>query len=253
MKSFGRLSRPCLNQGALGKKQDGQAPPHEPTARAYKFRKKRATQPAKIAEPGAALGHRGAALFKTIKLIGPVPVSLVVRRGSLAGRNLERRTKMKKKVFAGLAVGMMMFGVVGVANANLLTNGSFEDGDFSGGPVSADVGSTIIPGWTVVNGQLNTVSTWNPWGLAASDGIDFLDLTSYDDSAPYGGITQAITTTVGQQYTFSFDLDNPWSNGPVSVNASVGVSRKNSRLHPAPHGKHSALISWQIRQTRLSL
>ena len=129
---------------------------------------------------------------------------------------------MKKKVFAGLAVGMMMFGVVGVANANLLTNGSFEDGDFSGGPVSADVGSTIIPGWTVVNGQLNTVSTWNPWGLAASDGIDFLDLTSYDDSAPYGGITQAITTTVGQQYTFSFDLDNPWSNGPVSVNASVG-------------------------------
>jgi hypothetical protein len=31
-----------------------------------------------MAEPGAAHGHRGAALFKKVKLIGPVPVSLAL-------------------------------------------------------------------------------------------------------------------------------------------------------------------------------
>jgi hypothetical protein len=35
-------------------------------------------KPAKTAEPGAVHGHRGTALLKTIKLIGPVPVSLSV-------------------------------------------------------------------------------------------------------------------------------------------------------------------------------
>lgn len=47
---------------------------------------------------------------------------LVVRRGRLAGRIRKGEKKMKKKYLAGLAVGVMMLGMVGSANATIIKN-----------------------------------------------------------------------------------------------------------------------------------
>ncbi len=114
------------------------------------------------------------------------------------------------------------------ANANLLTNGSFETGAFvNQGNVTMvlNLGSTAITGWTVVADQLAWIDAGNPWGLSAQDGTRFLDLTAYPTGAPFGGISQNIATIVGQEYELSFYLGTytqRWGGPPVSVSASAG-------------------------------
>lgn len=66
------------------------------------------------------------------------------------------------------------------AHANLLVNGSFEDGAFvSDGnqTMSLAPGSTVITGWTVITDTTAWINVGNPFGLTASDGSRFLDLT----------------------------------------------------------------------------
>lgn len=114
----------------------------------------------------------------------------------------------------------------GSANANLLTNGSFETGAFvdqGNNTNSPAVGSTVITGWTVTTGSLSWISTPNPFSVVPSDGIKLLDLTDYRDAPPYAGVTQDIATSVGAQYRLSFDLGSSDLYGrPVSIGASAG-------------------------------
>ena len=113
------------------------------------------------------------------------------------------------------------------AYASLLTNGSFESGPF------VDDGNktmtfTAVPGsitdWTVVGSHVSWIDTGNPWGLSAQDGDRFLDLTGYTTGAPFGGVTQTVATTAGQQYDLSFYLGSytqRWGGPPVSILATV--------------------------------
>ena len=67
------------------------------------------------------------------------------------------------------------------AHANLLVNGSFEQGAFvnqGNQTMSLAPGSTVITGWTVVTDATAWINAGNPFGLAASDGSRFLDLTN---------------------------------------------------------------------------
>ena len=120
----------------------------------------------------------------------------------------------------------------GHAQANLLTNGSFENTngtfvDDGNKTMSLASGSTAIPGWTATNG---TITAWiqngNPWNIPASNGSFFLDLTGYFDSVTYGGVTQSFATTIGTNYVLTFDLGYGGNSGafagPASVNVSVG-------------------------------
>ncbi len=113
------------------------------------------------------------------------------------------------------------------ADANLLTNGSFELGSFvnqGNATMILNVGSTAITGWTVATDQLAWIDTGNPWGLSAQDGDRFLDFTAYPTGAPFGGITQNIATIAGQQYELSFYLGSytqRWGGPPVSILASA--------------------------------
>jgi hypothetical protein len=111
-----------------------------------------------------------------------------------------------------IAAGLLC--LPGVASAALIFNGSFELGSFS---PSADhpgddtmvlgVGATDITGWTVINGGLAWIGPANPFGLTASQGSYFLDLTDYRDNPPYGGVAQVLIPTVaGQRYHLSFDI-----------------------------------------------
>jgi len=120
------------------------------------------------------------------------------------------------------------------ANADLLTNGSFENTSktFVGDVNSVDElasGSMSIPGWTTINGSPTAwIENGNPYGISAADGSYFLDLTGYSDSSPYGGVSQTFATTAGTSYVVTFDLGYGGNSGafagPVSVLVSAGGS-----------------------------
>lgn len=111
-----------------------------------------------------------------------------------------------KRVTLALSVAALTF--VNTAQANLVTNGSFETGAFVGdGLMSLNPGSAAIAGWTVFSGEIlwedNLLFT--NYGVSASEGTKFLDLTGHD-TVPYGGVEQTIATTPGLRYVVDFDF-----------------------------------------------
>ena len=140
-----------------------------------------------------------------------------------------------------------------VQAANLITNGSFETGNFvnnGNGAMSLIIGAPDITGWTITNAELAWVTNINSYGLTASDGSYFLDLTGYHDSAPYGGVTQTINTTVGQTYTLAFDLDVNQSdgryNGPVDIQATAGSMSQTFTFNPGGTGNQFGLFGFDF-------
>jgi hypothetical protein len=119
------------------------------------------------------------------------------------------------------------------AQAALITNGSFELGTFvddGSGTDSFNAGPTTMTGWTAVGRQISWIRSPNPWGLSAQDGTHFLDLTGYDTGAPFGGVTQNIVTTIGQQYDLSFYLGSytqRWGGPPVSILAAAASTSQS--------------------------
>ena len=99
------------------------------------------------------------------------------------------------------------------AQANLLTNGSFEVGPVPGTFVNLTGGSTAITGWTVTGTTIDYVgSLWE-----ASDGSRSLDL---DGSIGWphtnGGVAQSFATMPGMAYVVSFDLaGNPYNTPTI--------------------------------------
>ena len=126
------------------------------------------------------------------------------------------------------AVLFGLFAVTTTAQANLITNGSFEDGDFVGNSddtMVLPIGSTAMTGWTVVNSSLAWIGPANPFSLSASQGEYFLDLTDYDNVAPHGGVTQDIATIAGELYRLTFDLGSSVQWGiPDSIMASADLT-----------------------------
>jgi hypothetical protein len=115
------------------------------------------------------------------------------------------------------------------AQANLLVNGSFESGAFvnqGNDTMSPGVGSTVITGWTVITDTTAWIGATNPFGLSASDGSFFLDLTNYQAGAPFAGMSQTIVTTPGATYTLSFDLGSStfWGRPDALVASAAGTS-----------------------------
>lgn len=96
------------------------------------------------------------------------------------------------------------------ATANLVQNGSFEQGTQNPGThVTLYEGSTVITGWTVIGGvtlyddsdgeSVDYIgTTWT-----ASDGDRSLDLNGYYGT---GGVEQILSTMPGQAYTVTFDM-----------------------------------------------
>jgi MYXO-CTERM domain-containing protein len=114
------------------------------------------------------------------------------------------------------------------AQANLLVNGSFEDGGFvdqGQATMSLAAGSTTISGWTVVTDTTAWIDIGNPYQLTASDGNRFLDLTDFPAGAPFAGMQQAVATLIGASYLLSFDLGSSNAYGrPAAITASAAGS-----------------------------
>jgi len=108
---------------------------------------------------------------------------------------------------------------------NLINNGSFEDSSFLSGFsfVTLSAGSTAINNWTVTSGSIDYVHV--TWG--ASNGIFSLDLSGRVGDA--GSIAQTFATTLGNQYSVSFDLaGNPLASPTIkTLRLSAGSSSKD--------------------------
>lgn len=117
--------------------------------------------------------------------------------------------KMVNRRLAVYAVAMSIFGFPGMADANMLVNGSFEDGPSLGSAafIMLSPGSGAIVGWTVGGNGIDYAGpgTWNI--SEGSRNVDLDGSTGFSDS---GSISQTFATDIGQKYSVSFDLSgNP--------------------------------------------
>jgi hypothetical protein len=124
-------------------------------------------------------------------------------------------------------VGLLLAPIA--SHANMLVNGSFESGGFvnqGNNTMSLAAGSTVINGWTIVTDTAAWIGASDPFGLGASDGNFFLDLTNYQAGAPFAGVSQVIATTPGATYALSFDLggSNRWGRPDAITASAAGTS-----------------------------
>jgi hypothetical protein len=175
--------------------------------------------------------------------VGDLNINFVLRVCELFVTNLNRRFWRPSsrgvrlmKVISALALSLSATLLAGgVQAANLIQNGSFEtasDGSTlpTGNGSQLPSGNTDIADWTVFGGPGFDGVAWLPnsngYGVNTPFGSYFLDLTGYNDTAPYFGVEQTISTVAGQNYSLTFDLGVDQSsgiyNGPVSVTASAG-------------------------------
>jgi hypothetical protein len=134
-----------------------------------------------------------------------------------------------KSIVRGMVLALVALTASLPSYANLISNGSFEVGSFV--PNGQDsmvlaVGATDMTDWTVQTASLAWIGPSNPFGLTASDGGYFLDLSGYHDNAPYAGVlqSQTIPTTIGAQYRLTFDIgtDPQYDTAPVGVQVTAG-------------------------------
>ena len=109
---------------------------------------------------------------------------------------------MKKVFLAGLATGVLILGVAGMASAtNMIDNGSFESPALNNGTWQV---FNNITGWTKVAGTGIEVQN-NVAGLSY-DGFQHVELDSNTNSA----MRQSVDTIVGTQYSLKFAyMDRP--------------------------------------------
>ena len=117
---------------------------------------------------------------------------------------------MGKKFSLAACVIAATMSCAAAGHAAGLVNGSFENTsgfvDNGQNTMTLGGGSTTMTGWTVTGDALAWIGPRNPFGVSASDGGWFLDLTDYANGAPFGGVSQSVTTLVGASYSLTFDL-----------------------------------------------
>jgi choice-of-anchor C domain-containing protein len=128
-----------------------------------------------------------------------------------------------------MKVKIASLGVLGTmavtASANLLVNGSFEQGEWVGNASTSyntlPTGSTNISGWVTTQQGCDWHQSieFSP----AFDGFRMVDLTK---GSALGGISQTFGTLVGSQYQVVFHMAGPKSSfqNPRKASAKVGTS-----------------------------
>lgn len=130
------------------------------------------------------------------------------------------------------------------AHANLLTNGSFEDGPVIAeldGFVELPIGSTAITGWTVIEGEIDIVGT-TFWQHA--DGIRSLDL---DGTPGSGGVSQSVVTEIGVDYLVTFDLAASPGGTEPERNMRVAAADQSQDFLVDATGRTLSDMGWEMR------
>lgn len=92
------------------------------------------------------------------------------------------------------------------AQANIVQNGSFENGNFvntANNFMQVNPGDSALSDWTVVNEHI----AWglNASGFSASDGIGFVDMSGFGAQSPNSQLQQLLNTSIGTEYFFSIE------------------------------------------------
>lgn len=119
------------------------------------------------------------------------------------------------------ALTLALTTVASAASANLITNGSFENGANPGAFTTVGIGGTNITGWDVLQGNVDYIgSHWQ-----AADGVRSVDLNGNQQ----GKIGQTFATVVGQTYNVRFAMAGNPDSGPA-VKALVAAAGAVSPL-----------------------
>jgi hypothetical protein len=118
------------------------------------------------------------------------------------------------------------------ARAELVVNGGFEDGQGPAEPFGSVVlapGSTALPGWEVINGNVAWLWVFRGVGFARPELSRLINLRI---DQQFGGIRQTIATVPGSEYRLSFSLGGGLSR-PGAVAVSAGTSQKRFLSPPS--------------------
>jgi choice-of-anchor C domain-containing protein len=139
------------------------------------------------------------------------------------------------------AVAVCLF-AASPAHANLLTNGSFENG--VGAPSSSFSTlfspNTDITDWAVTGGSIDWIADyWQP-----SDGNHSIDL---DGLFQAGTLVTSFATTMGQTYRVSFDLaGNPDNGDPIKhLEVTAGAGSQTYTFDTTGHSHGS--MGWETQ------
>lgn len=160
-------------------------------------------------------------------------------------------------------LGTALAGVLaaGSARAQTIVDGGFEATNVPAGSAPGyAIGSTAIPGWTVINHDSTTQTATNnrdiavlgngAFGLSTPFGIDFVDLTGYNDNPAYAGVGQTITTSIGQAYNLTFWLGASLTDGryagPVSALVYFGAQTATA-FNTGPSNLTATNMIWTMQ------
>jgi choice-of-anchor C domain-containing protein len=148
-------------------------------------------------------------------------------------------------------VGLVLalpFGVAAPARppANLLVNGSFEEGPADIGEYkSLDKGSEEIKGWKVTRGQIDLIGTF----LTSADGKRSLDLHG---SPGYGGVEQTFKTKKGTKYKVELQLAATPGVGERGIWVEVAEEKKKFDVDSKDGTKEKlnwTKVTWEFTAT----
>jgi hypothetical protein len=130
---------------------------------------------------------------------------------------------MKRAVQSTIAASMLM--CVSAAHANLIRNGSFEEGTFGDGSVrQIKPGDSALPGWTVNDNPIAWYTIGyepnplKPIGVSPHSGnlaVNLCDgsVRTCDGSVRVGSVSQTIATLPFREYQLSYWVGNYSGNG----------------------------------------
>src|SRR5262245_60256338 len=126
-------------------------------------------------------------------------------------------------------------------SANLLVNGSFEDGPTFTSYKPRDQDSTDIKGWSVTRGQIDVVEA-HSGAWKAADGSRSLDLHG---SPGHGGVQQSFATRPGRKYRVTFSMSGNPGVGHAKVQLAVEAAGKSAEFECSMEGKSNEDLKWE--------
>jgi hypothetical protein len=143
--------------------------------------------------------------------------------------------------------------VASTVQANLITNGSFEQPAIPIGGITLFSAASPVPptGWSVVGpGSLAIVSgSFTQFGFSfpAQDAAQWLDLTGLSSNQPIG-IQQAVATVPGVTYDLSFWVGNVVGFG-TGLTSTVNVLINGTPAFAATNSAGGTTLTWQEFET----
>jgi len=127
---------------------------------------------------------------------------------------------LAKALAATAAVATLAFAGTASAAVNLITNGGFVGPNPNGSFVTVGVSSGVIPGWDVLEGNVDWIQGYWPGSDGDGHSIDLNGTTQ-------GKIGQSIVTEIGKYYTIKFDMN---ANPDFGTGTRVAIIGANGDL-----------------------